>query len=406
MSDGESIIFLLSVPRSGSSLTTAILNNHPDVFAAPESWLLMKLNDLLLPLPNKYGGEKIFQTFINGIMGEALQEEAMRAFVDKTYHGLASANGATLFLDKSPRYYTVLELLDRLFPASKRIWLIRNPLSVVASYKMLDVKRGTPFSEKLFKQKEFSMRVFDLTYGYWRYYHYFHNSSSEQVYRLSYEKLTEQPLEETVRLCTFLNIPYIDRLERYGERRDEAKKALLTASHSGDPYVWKHNEPHQASVDLWKTELSSEEIAAYMNIMGTRLFEELGYGQVVAEAERITGTSFPREPDEEWLKMRHDQWLQQFPQPIPLSYNIKIRPSSNELSQGSTGPTISARPTTGPATMEVNQLKVALRASELKRERIEMDLEKLKRRNIEIKRRIPFYSILAPIVRRILLKKH
>jgi protein-tyrosine sulfotransferase len=73
MNGNESIIFLLSSPRSGSSLTTAILNNHPDIFAAPESWLLMKMNDLRQRLRNPYDGEKLFDTFFNGVVPETLQ---------------------------------------------------------------------------------------------------------------------------------------------------------------------------------------------------------------------------------------------------------------------------------------------------------------------------------------------
>src|SRR4029079_12453572 len=43
--------------------------------------------------------------------------------------------GKQLFVDKTPRYYHILDYLREVFPEARYVWLIRNPLDVAASVK-------------------------------------------------------------------------------------------------------------------------------------------------------------------------------------------------------------------------------------------------------------------------------
>lgn len=136
--EGVQPIFLLSMPRSGSTLAQRVLAAHPDVSTAAEPWLLLPHSYALRrhgmaaeytqPVAARAIGE-----FIEGLPdGEQDYWNALRGFALELY-GKASTPGARYFLDKTPRYHFIMPELLRMFPDAKMIFLWRNPLAVVAS---------------------------------------------------------------------------------------------------------------------------------------------------------------------------------------------------------------------------------------------------------------------------------
>ena len=131
-------LFLLSMPRSGSTLAQRVLAAHPQVATAAEPWVL---------LPHLYAARE------RGIAAEYTQPIAARAIAEfvqslprgeqdyrEAVHDMAidlytraAGDGATYFLDKTPRYHYVVEDLLQIFPDAKFVFLWRNPLAVVAS---------------------------------------------------------------------------------------------------------------------------------------------------------------------------------------------------------------------------------------------------------------------------------
>lgn len=131
-------IFLLSLPRSGSTLVQRGLATHPQIGTVAEPWLL---------LPHAYAlrergmaaeytqplAARAIREFVEGLPGgEEDYWAALRAFALELYAGAAGPD-ATHFLDKTPRYHFITPELFRLFPDAKVIFLWRNPLAVVAS---------------------------------------------------------------------------------------------------------------------------------------------------------------------------------------------------------------------------------------------------------------------------------
>jgi len=130
-------LFLLSLPRSGSTLVQRVLAAHPAIATVPEPWLL---------LPQLYAtrGQGVYaeygygpssraiHTFAQGLPGGPnAYDTELRAFVLRLYR--LAADGAPYFLDKTPRYHLVADELLSLFPDAKVVVLWRNPLAVVAS---------------------------------------------------------------------------------------------------------------------------------------------------------------------------------------------------------------------------------------------------------------------------------
>ncbi|MBB6671462.1 sulfotransferase family protein [Cohnella nanjingensis] len=305
---GNNLVFLLCTPRSGSSLTTVMLQNHGRLFAAQEMWFLMSLLDLKAAQRRAYGGGAILERFFNGVLPDDAFADACRSFAVQAYNGLLrGGGGADIVIDKSPRYYYLLEFLDALFPRARRIWLLRNPLAVLASYKKLGASRGGAADlAGLLEGPAFDIKAADLTIGLMRYLRYFANPDP-YVYRLRYEELVADPRGQLDGACRFLGTAYEEGMENYGARMGTAKSELYFSMGVGDPNVADHAAPHRESVDAWKDVLTKREAELYVRLLGAQVFEELGYGEALAVAERWTGVRFGREPDERLMALRERQ---------------------------------------------------------------------------------------------------
>ncbi|MFD2699818.1 sulfotransferase family protein [Paenibacillus shunpengii] len=305
----DQLVFLLCTPRSGSSLTTVMLQNHEEVFAAQEMWYLLSLADLQLAPVRPYGGTGIIRQFYNGIISEDLFHRAARSFGVEIYEGLLNQNGARKIIDKSPRYYILLEFLDAVFPESQRIGLFRNPLSVAASYKKVNAFSGEPFSliEDL-KQPIPGMKIVDLTAGLFRYATYFKGESAYS-YKLKYEELVRQPEQQLRKLCEFIGISYREGMEKYGNPVSEEKADLFYSMGAGDPFLLNHTQAHVQSIDAWKDQLSPDEVDAYCRVLGAQIFHDLGYSEELEEAQRITGVRYELSPDEATMERIEQQFL-------------------------------------------------------------------------------------------------
>ena len=132
-------LFILSLPRSGSTLVQRVLAADRQIASVAEPWVLLPfvytlrergvyaeyshqlanlaLNDFIRELPN---GK---QDYLSAI-GSAVNELYQKATKD---------NDARYFLDKTPRYALIANEIIEIFPEGKFIILWRNPLAVIAS---------------------------------------------------------------------------------------------------------------------------------------------------------------------------------------------------------------------------------------------------------------------------------
>lgn len=135
--EGPTPLFLLSLPRSGSTLVQRVLATSGDVATTPEPWLL---------LPQVYARRErgAFAEY-----GQVPSARAIREFAERLPHGSSGydeelrrfvvalyrrAGGeARYFLDKTPRYHHIATDLLALFPDARFVFLWRNPLAVAAS---------------------------------------------------------------------------------------------------------------------------------------------------------------------------------------------------------------------------------------------------------------------------------
>jgi len=131
-------LFLLSLPRSGSTLVQRVLAVHEEISTTPETWLLLPQIYALRERGAfaEYGhtpASRAIREFADRLPdGRQDYEAELHRFILALY-ARASGGLGTYFLDKTPRYHFVAEDLFRIFPDAKVIFLWRDPLAVVAS---------------------------------------------------------------------------------------------------------------------------------------------------------------------------------------------------------------------------------------------------------------------------------
>lgn len=131
-------LFLLSLPRSGSTLVQRILAGHDQIATTPEPWILLPQIYALRErgIYAEYGqtpAARAIREFSERLPGGPMDYQTeLRGFVSRLYDR-ASSGGETYFLDKTPRYHHIVDDLFDLFPDGKFVFLWRNPLSIAAS---------------------------------------------------------------------------------------------------------------------------------------------------------------------------------------------------------------------------------------------------------------------------------
>lgn len=136
--DGPTPLFLLSLPRSGSTLAQRILAAHTEVSTAPEPWLLLphfyslKYRGIYAEY-NHVSAASAVQEFYERLPGGRAEYAAELRELALRLYGKVAPEGTRYFLDKTPRYHLIVDDILAAFPEGKFIFLWRNPLAVAAS---------------------------------------------------------------------------------------------------------------------------------------------------------------------------------------------------------------------------------------------------------------------------------
>jgi hypothetical protein len=130
--------FILSLPRTGSTLLQRILGSHEEIGTSSEPWFL--LPQLYALRERGVHAEYEHETMARGTRGFAREylpggeADYLRGVHDLALRVYAeAAPGKTYFLDKTPRYHHVARDLLGLFPEGKFVFLWRHPIAVAAS---------------------------------------------------------------------------------------------------------------------------------------------------------------------------------------------------------------------------------------------------------------------------------
>ena len=130
------LVFIISLPRSGSTLLQKLLLAHNSVATSSENWLLLTLcyslyeKDVFTPYNHQLASTGMAD-FLK-TTGLDSYDEFIRSFANAAFSKLCDSDDQVV-VDKTPRNYLIVPHLARIFPDAKFIILKRNPIQVFAS---------------------------------------------------------------------------------------------------------------------------------------------------------------------------------------------------------------------------------------------------------------------------------
>lgn len=277
----EPAVFLLSAPRSGSTLLRVMLAGHPKLFCPPELHLLAC---------NSMGEwkEGLGATYLSEGLQRAVMElhgmdaEASRALVetwvkedwpvDRVYRALQDAAAPRLLIDKSPSYgndIDVLEHAERIFEGAKYIHLVRHPYSMIESFmrnrfeKIMGEADADPMALAEDIWTTMNANIAD----------FLGQIESKRRYLIRYEDVVSNPEQEMQRLCAFLGVDYDPAVVKPydGERMTDGVHE--TSMSIGDPNFLKHDAIDPSLGDVWKRTQLPRKLGGYAR----RVAKELEY---------------------------------------------------------------------------------------------------------------------------------
>src|SRR5688572_25552689 len=102
---GDNLIFLLGLPRSGTTLLSAMLDRHPQVACPPEPWMMLALHATgTTSAHHPADAPVLWRAFREFCAGSDALAAAGRAYAQRVYNARLQAAGKQIFVDKTPRY--------------------------------------------------------------------------------------------------------------------------------------------------------------------------------------------------------------------------------------------------------------------------------------------------------------
>ena len=275
--------FILSSPRSGSTLLRVMLAGHPDLYSPPELHLLpfetMAAREAELGVSQLGEGLKRAFMTLKGISAEESQllvEGLIKEnlSVAEVYQMLQQLAGERLLLDKSPTYASNRETLDKaenIFNHAKYIHLVRHPYSVIESFtrmrmdKLVGSGDSDPYEMAELIWRNSNQNIINFS----------EDLDPERYHLVYYEDLVKQPRQVMTGICEFLAIPFDEAvLTPYqGDRMTDG--VSNTAMSLGDPNFLNHQTIDANLAEAWREIELPKTLSTYTQQLAHQLKYEL-----------------------------------------------------------------------------------------------------------------------------------
>jgi len=221
-------IFILGMPRSGSSLVEQILSSHSNVYAAGE---IADFKNILFHLTNTKGIAKSYDIFaqdpekISNLL-EELYSKRMRKYSEDSEY----------ITNKDLYNFQLIGLIALAMPYAKIIHCTRDPMdNCLSIYKNL-FSGFHPYAYDLEEIGQYYLQ-------YQKLMEYWHNIIPGVIFDISYEKLIEHQKAETKSLLEHCGLPWEDACLTFYKTKSRVSTA--SAAQVRQPI-------YKDSVKLWK----------------------------------------------------------------------------------------------------------------------------------------------------------
>ena len=222
-------IFIVGMPRSGTSLVEQILSSHPEVHGAGELMLLHAALRRRLGVDYRL---KFAQSII------ALENSDLKVLAEQCLAQMrALAPSAKYITDKLPSNFMLLGLIHSLFPKARIIYCRRNPLDTCVSCFTTLFKSGHEFTSDLRHLATYYCWHTELM-AHWK-----RLLPPESLLELHYEELVKDPENQSSMLLTYLGLTWDPACLKF----NKAPRPVSTAS------VYQVRQPvYQSAIGRWR----------------------------------------------------------------------------------------------------------------------------------------------------------
>nr|MBA3469705.1 sulfotransferase [Herpetosiphonaceae bacterium] len=214
-------VFILSTPRSGSTLLRVMLAGSSGIFAPPELELL-RFNTFneranLLVGRSSYAAEGLVRAIMQAHQcdiptAQAITDQfaANDVSISAVYEHLQKAIGTDLLVDKTVSYATdpaILERAEEIFEEPLYIHLTRHPRGMIRSF--------VEGKHHLFRDEQLALSPSEQAELIWLISHdnivqFLSHIAAERQHRVSFEQLVANPLATMHQISEFLGISFND----------------------------------------------------------------------------------------------------------------------------------------------------------------------------------------------------
>jgi tetratricopeptide (TPR) repeat protein len=221
-------IFILGMPRSGTSLVEQILASHPDVVGAGEL-------KYVLDMVRKMGISDTSRKFPSNIID--VDPGAFEGLGKEYISRIRSFSETTKYItDKMPHNFLSIGFIKAILPNASIIHLTRDPMDNCLSIFKNNFLSGHHYSYDMTELGQYYNLYLDLM-EYWR------NTLPESIYDLSYERLVADQEGQTRKLLDYCELPWDDACLGFHKTRRTVKTASNTQV---------RRPIYKDSVKLWK----------------------------------------------------------------------------------------------------------------------------------------------------------
>jgi len=229
-------IFIIGLPRTGTTLVDRILSSHSDVTSAGE----LNIFPGLIKSATKTASNMVMdaETFLksNALAGDALKQ------IGEQYIASAAelSRGATRFTDKMPLNFFYAGLIHKALPNARIIALRRGAMdSCLSNYRQLLTVQHSyyHYTYDLAETAKF-YRKFDQLMAHWR-----EHLPTNSFMEVAYEDIVHDQENQTRRLLEFCGLEWQEACMRFHE--NEAPVSTASSVQVRQPL-------YSGSIDRWK----------------------------------------------------------------------------------------------------------------------------------------------------------
>ena len=196
-------VFIVGMPRSGTSLIEQILSSHSKIYGAGELNFLQKaIQRLGIEKPSNY---KDYFTKIRNYY----------------YEKLTNISSNNLIIDKLPINFKWIGFIVKSFPEAKIIHIERNPMAVCwSNYKTNFVDKGMDFNLSQVDVAKY-YKLYSELMIFWK------SKFEKDIFNINYEEFVQNFEINTRKILNFLDLKWEKQIKNF----DKTKRVVTTASY-------------------------------------------------------------------------------------------------------------------------------------------------------------------------------